>query len=284
VNSSLGWAVGSNGVVLGTQDGGTSWRSLTSFVTSGYNLDDVHFANANQGWAVGDRGRIVRSTDGGQTWAPLYWSGLDGGGDENYTPPNLHGIRFLDSQRGYAVGSNTTILRTLDGGDNWDVLFSPVAGSFNKTGWLNASRGWIVGGAGIILGTVDGGDNWELLFSGTDENLNHVAVAPAGPTGLTVWVVGARGTVLKSTNGLEFEPVDVGFPFATLESVAFLPNGQHGWIVGNNGLVLRTKDGGATWTTMDAGVGDSQLLRAIFPVSADEVWLAGYGGTLRVFR
>lgn len=284
LNETTGWAAGSNGTMLRTTDGGKSWRSSIFGIIPGTNLDDVYFVDANNGWSVGATGRIFRSTDGGQNWSPLFWDGLIV--EEGQNPPGLSGVRFLDTQRGWVVGSNNTILRTLDGGNSWEMIFPPLFSTthFSKIGWLNSQRGWIVGSGGVILGTEDGGDTWVELSSGTLENLNQIAVVPAGPSGLTLWVVGARGTLLKSTDGVSWTLVDMGLPFATLQSVAFLPNGQHGWIVGNNGLILRTKDGGDTWTSMDSGAGISTPLRAIFPVTADEVWLAGERGTLRVFR
>jgi len=281
-NATRGWAVGPGGSVLRTLDGGTSWRFAGSLDTFGSDLEDVHFVNATDGWAVGSRGRIVRTRDGGQSWTALYWSGLDVIA-EGKTPVSLYGVRFLDSQRGWIVGQNSTILRTSDGGDTWETLFSPATAAFQKIAWLNEQRGWIVGNDGTIIGTSDGGESWQLLFSGTSEDLNHIAAVPTGPSGVTVWVVGGRGTLLKSTNGVNFEAVSLEIPQQTLYSVAFLPNGQHGWIAGNDGLVLRTRDGGATWAMMDTGVG-GVLLRTIFPVSADEAWLGGQGGTLRVFR
>lgn len=283
-NATLGWVVGNNGTILRTNNGGTSWRFISSLATNGTTLDDVHFVNTNDGWAVGGSGKVVRTTDGGLTWAAQFWPGLDGGGDPSYTPPNLSGVHFLDNQRGWMVGSRSTIARTLDGGNTWETVFWPEVASFNKIGWLDSQRGWIVGASGVLIGTEDGGETWNPLASGTSESLNQIAVVPAGPSGVTVWVVGARGVALKSTDGINFEPVFLDLSGESLHGVGFLPNGQHGWIVGDNGLVLRTKDSGATWSRLDAGVGDNLPLRSVFPITADESWIAGQSGTLRVFR
>ncbi|HEX8558565.1 MAG TPA: YCF48-related protein [Pyrinomonadaceae bacterium] len=62
-----GWAVGAEGVVVATEDGGASWRPQASGV--GDDLFDVKFFDAREGWAVGAGGAMLHTTDGGRTWA-----------------------------------------------------------------------------------------------------------------------------------------------------------------------------------------------------------------------
>ena len=63
-----GWAVGAEGVILATTDGGRTWRPQASGV--GDDLFDVKFfADAREGWAVGSGGTMLHTRDGGRTWA-----------------------------------------------------------------------------------------------------------------------------------------------------------------------------------------------------------------------
>ena len=68
VNESLGWIVGTGGQVFKTVDGGRSWSSQASGVSS--SLLDVFFADPQRGFIVGDAGRIIETVDGGRTWLP----------------------------------------------------------------------------------------------------------------------------------------------------------------------------------------------------------------------
>ncbi|MBC8179615.1 hypothetical protein H8E88_00685, partial [candidate division KSB1 bacterium] len=102
-----GWAVGSNGVIVHTSDGGSSWSSQTSG-TSNYLLS-VHFSDSRTGWAVGGYGTIVHTSDGGSSWSSQT------SGTSNW----LWSVHFSDSQTGWAVGSNGTIVHTSDGGSSW---------------------------------------------------------------------------------------------------------------------------------------------------------------------
>jgi photosystem II stability/assembly factor-like uncharacterized protein len=62
-----GWAVGANGVILATSDGGRTWRPQASGV--GDDLLDVKFFDEREGWAVGSGGTMLHTRDGGRTWA-----------------------------------------------------------------------------------------------------------------------------------------------------------------------------------------------------------------------
>src|SRR5712675_302837 len=62
-DSNNGTAVGLNGTIIRTTDGGRHWMRQTSGTTDA--LLAVSFTDANAGTAVGENGVIVRTTDGG---------------------------------------------------------------------------------------------------------------------------------------------------------------------------------------------------------------------------
>ena len=64
-----GWAVGVNGTIVATADGGGQWTPQTSSTSNA--LWGVAFAaDGRHGWAVGDNGTIVATADGGGQWTP----------------------------------------------------------------------------------------------------------------------------------------------------------------------------------------------------------------------
>jgi len=69
VNDIKGWAVGENGNIIHSNDGGISWTWQNSGVTEW--LTSVDFINEYYGWAVGLNGTILRTIDGGITWNPI---------------------------------------------------------------------------------------------------------------------------------------------------------------------------------------------------------------------
>lgn len=68
INDRRGWAVGNEGVIVSSVDGGKSWRTEVSNTST--NLTDILFNDAKNGFASGENGIILRSVDGGTSWTP----------------------------------------------------------------------------------------------------------------------------------------------------------------------------------------------------------------------
>jgi len=99
-DANTGTAVGENGIIIRTTDGGNTWASQISGTTN--NLNAVSFTDAINGTAVSWYGIILRTTDGGANWA------MQDSGTGNF----LYGVSFSDANNGTAVGEGGTILRT----------------------------------------------------------------------------------------------------------------------------------------------------------------------------
>ncbi|WP_459714672.1 WD40/YVTN/BNR-like repeat-containing protein [Paraburkholderia sp. 2C] len=67
--------------------------------------------------------KLWRSIDGGKTWAQLKWP----------EDCNISNLKFIDSQRGYAIGWGPHVWRTSDGGQTWqEVALPPMATDYRK--------------------------------------------------------------------------------------------------------------------------------------------------------
>ncbi|HPH66880.1 MAG TPA: hypothetical protein PLF40_14085 [Kofleriaceae bacterium] len=71
----------------------------------------------------------------------------------------------------------------------------------------------------------------------------------------------------------------------SLRAVFFAPDGKHGWCVGDishDPLLLKTVDGGKTWTDSSASVASvaTRELNNGFALDADHIWLVGNKGTV----
>ena len=143
------WAVGDNGTILATTDGGVSWQPQTSHTTEG--LNSVAFFNAQRFWAL--------QPD------PECFPGEP-------CPP-------VDAQHGWAVGDDGTILATADGGASWQPQTSNTTEHLLSVGFVDAQRGWAVGENGTILATADGGASWQPQTSNTTKHLYSVGFVDA---------------------------------------------------------------------------------------------------------
>jgi phage tail sheath protein FI/photosystem II stability/assembly factor-like uncharacterized protein len=179
---SNGWAVGEEGTILNTTDGGTTWSVQASDVT--VPLHEVFFRSDTLGWAVGGEGTILNTTDGGTNWLVQ-------------DPPtgltaNLSGVFFRSDTLGWAVGGEGTILNTTDGGTAWSPQTSGVTVPLYATHFRINTDGLVVGDIGTILKTTDGGTTWTPQNSEVTARLNDMRFLDATHG----WAVGEGGTIL----------------------------------------------------------------------------------------
>ncbi|AXQ28772.1 hypothetical protein D0B54_08790 [Solimonas sp. K1W22B-7] len=121
-NEKLGWAVGYDGTILHTADGGLSW-SLQHSDPEARVLYDVLFLDPQNGIAAGAYGAYYRTADGGKTWEAQAFPLADLG-------QHFNRLMRLEGQLLFAAGERGLLARSVDGGANWEMLQSPYAGSY----------------------------------------------------------------------------------------------------------------------------------------------------------
>jgi len=198
----------------------------------------------------------------------------------------LFSCHFLDPKTGWIVGKKGLLLNSIDGGENWVKVETRMNNALNDITFVG-NDGWIVGQGGIILHTNDGGKTWEKQKSNCDISLMQVSF-PDKQRGV---VIGQGGTILLTEDGgLVWNPIqldwatilptsliDIGVIAPNLYDVFFVDNAQ-GWIVGDNGIVLYTSDGGKQWSLLRAG--PFPALFAVFFKNNFEGWATGQNGVL----
>ncbi|MBW8889962.1 MAG: hypothetical protein JF616_19575 [Fibrobacteres bacterium] len=131
-----GFAVGDNGTILHTSNGGALWEIQTSGLT--WALNSVWFSTPEKGFAAG--GPILKTLDGGKHWDSIPNAAVDG----------LSSIRFLDSKIGFALGSDD-ILETQDGGETWEAMACPTRNGLSSIIPIDRDYAYAVGRDGVIL-------------------------------------------------------------------------------------------------------------------------------------
>ena len=150
----------------------------------------VWFADDNNGYAVGAYGTVLRTRDAGASWVS------EGNRIEN--PDNYHFYAVTRSNAGtlLMVGEAGTLLRSLDGGNEWERIETPYAGSF--FGAVAASDGGLLifGLRGNVFRSMDEGASWAPVDTGDHRTL---MCGMAGDDG-SVILAGAAGAVLRSND------------------------------------------------------------------------------------
>ena len=109
----------------------------------------------------------------------------------------LQDFSFVDTNNGFAVGARGTILKTTDGGNNWQLITGETEDDLYGVSFINPNIGTVVGNFGAILRTTDAGSHWTIQRDGMSDVLFGVSFTDAN----TGTAVGSDGLILRTTNG-----------------------------------------------------------------------------------
>ncbi len=301
-----GWAVGGNGALLVTMDGGANWKVRARPTEDA--LRDVYFSDADNGWLVCDRSiyalqtkdeprsYLLRTTDGGASWKRVRATGED-------VDVRLVRLVFADKQHAWVFGEAGALYASQDGGATWSRQRVPTRYLLLGGAFLDAQTGWLVGAGSTVLQTSDSGATWRAGRVETEAALSPAlegagvaasaslaargtsAAAPVSPRLNAVsfvderrgWAVGAGGRIFHTTNGGRSWRAQSSNVSADLFDVRFF-DAQEGWAAGAGGTLLHTTDGGALWQVVRTGT-EHPLERLSF-VGRTHGWAVGFGGTI----
>jgi photosystem II stability/assembly factor-like uncharacterized protein len=157
----------------------------------------------------------------------------------------LTALSFDHAGHGVAVGHRATILRTRDGGTNWQLVntgINPRAVLLDVV-ILDTQQAVAVGAFGLYLRSTDGGQSWEQVqINKDDTHLNAIAKDENNQ----LVIVGENGVVYRSADmGRSWIPSQSGVGASLLGVFSTAPN--HFTAFGVAGNIISSTDGGATW-------------------------------------
>lgn len=212
VDSQHGWAVGGNGLLIRTTNGGKSWKLLKAPTSS--ELHSVHFFNSRIGYVAGREGvrnpitdevkgsvEILCTKDGGGTWRRSYKE------DE---PGSVFQIIPFSESGAFVVLDGNRLLRTEDQGETWQQVelsakhVSAVALAPNGIDWL-------VGRNGVFQHSDNRGRTWQQAEppKGETRSMNWWAITfSSNGTGLAVGDGGLLAITLN--NGKTWQLQETG--------------------------------------------------------------------------
>lgn len=262
------FAVGHDGIVLRSDDGGLTWvrKRVQLFdrdnpdPRNGAPLLDVLFTDVDNGFAVGAYATLLRTRDGGETWdyvdvlnrggaaapteaelaADAAAPGLD---DESWnfdaadldldeeTDPHLNGIARTGNGNLFVVAERGAAFRSSDGGDTWQRIQLPYEGSMFGVIGGSGDRVLCFGLRGNVYESSDLGTTWSKRDTGTELSLMGGAIGADGATVL----VGGNGIVLSRSNDGDAFMASTHPDGAVLSSVLVLGPGEY-TVVGETGV------------------------------------------------
>lgn len=257
------WAVGHDGVIVHSGDGGLSWQRQraepfdpdSDDLRSGVPLLDVLFTDAEHGFAVGAYAQLLVTADGGATWTRRNVLGK--------TDAEISAAQAADNS---VVNDDTG---TLDQGDlaldeETDPHFNAIARSGDGSFFIVAERG-------SAFRSTDGGVNWQRIQLPYQGSMFGVI----GYEGRHVLCFGLRGNVYESFDlGNSWHRLETGTSLSIMGGGGFADGGAV--LVGANGLVLRRASGGDDFHLSTHP--DGNVLAAVIALSPAEFAIGGETG------
>ncbi len=206
--------------------------------------------------AVGERGHIIVSQDQGQSWKQAKVPTIE----------LLTGVYFSNEQYGWAIGHESLILHTKDGGANWEIQYadpyrepdpnepydydagpSRAGQPFLDLWFKNEKEGFVVGAYGYFMHTADGGLTWED-WSDRIDNIDGWHLNAIGTQdGETLYIAGEMGVLFRSQDGGEtWETLDSPYE-GSYFGIHVGPAEGEALIFGLQGNIFKTSDGGDSW-------------------------------------
>jgi photosystem II stability/assembly factor-like uncharacterized protein len=323
----IGEQDGLSGAIHKTTDGGRTW---TQQLETTHIISHIDAVDAQTIWAAGNqfiRDRvIVRTTDGGLTWTDVSYPRREG---VSFGDP-LIAFEAFDAQAAVAIDRQRYVYRTADAGVTWDttrVEAGPEGAGYSDAHFFDDGRGWLVGTLQTILTTDDGGQTWTRQLGSADSTdaARHSFIRVTFSDPQTGWAATRDCLYRTSDGGTTWTPTcTVGTSGnyrvrLDADGTGFLTTGYLDTETGESLGVLRSEDGGETFTNLTAafrglirsaafgsdgetwGTGSSRIIRtrtgwrdievvfdepgAYFQSAATDgdqrVWAVGFGGAIR---
>lgn len=252
-----GWAVGHDGLILHSGDGGKTWQKQLD----GYQLNEQIMEVAER--IVEQYRNQLEELESQEEPDPVELEDaefmleeaefmLEGAQDDTSAGPvrPLLDVWFRNDQEGFVTGSYGMLLHTTDGGRNWELVSDRMdnAEAYHLNQIVAAPDGtlYIAGEAGYVFRSTDGGLNWESLEPGYEGSFYGIVVVPGAGDNYELLAYGLRGNLFSSTDkGETWRPVETGTNI-TLMGGLLLDDGAV-LLAGHGGTILVREPGGQSF-------------------------------------
>ncbi|MFA5011941.1 MAG: YCF48-related protein [Ignavibacteria bacterium] len=260
----------------------SSWIQQTSPLGNEI-LGKIQFVSASEGWISAGNGKLLHTTNGGNNWTVVNPEPVDT--LFSWSDP-AQSISFINPSTGWIVRTKgnfnqwngAVAYKTTNGGNSWTKLSIPVHDAGMYIQFVDANTGWMLlfntnyTGGGVYKST-NGGSNWFVLsppIGGLPYflNTNTGWIFPAGDQ------ITTADTIIKTTNGGLNWIRQWGSNVQVAYNMMSFSDANNGWIVGRNGLVRQTTNGGNTWQNVPIfGMGPANNNKAVFFINANTGWI-----------
>ena len=254
LNTNTGYICGNSGRLLKSINAGQNWDTLNTPNYS-HNLYSIYFINQFTGLVVGQY-CLYKTTNSGINWTFL----------SAFNSFNAKKITFINENTGFAVG-NYKMGKTTNAGASWEFI-SYSDDYLIDIFFINNLTGYLVNDPIMrceILKTTNAGINWYLSYNidcyacrsvhHPNENFRYIIGSDCY---ITNYVSRFYGT---SNGGAYWFNTNLG---ENRFYGIYFTSSLTGYASGDNGIILKTADGGLNWHNQTSGIGGPPLYIVLF--------------------
>lgn len=236
-DSLSGYALSPDLNLLKTRDGGKTWNWVSFDILPPASA--IAFPDAAHGYLVSDSGKIYFSGDSCLTWQSRVYP----------TNEYLSSVSFPSSQTGYICGYGGSVIKTQNGGDTWNSVYSGNTRLFS-TSFISATHGCAVGDSGKVLITYDGGITWDSSFLNNTLNCKKVCMVNDSVILINATSELTEFFMMSNDSGNTWNVINSGLVPSGFYSCG---NGNV-FGVGKYGLITKSSDFGNTWNNLSNNI------------------------------
>jgi len=189
----------------------------------------------------------------------------------------LNDCQIIDANTIFAVGNSGTIIKSTNGGSNWQILNSGTSADLWRVNFLNLNTGYVIGFNSNFLKTTDAGNSWtKILITGSNyiKGISFINVN----TGV---IVGWNSLVAKTTNaGLNWTNILLGLSgeqywedvFCIDENTIVITSAD---AISTAGNIFKTTNGGLNWVNQSIGSFPYRTISDIHYINSNTGFVSG---------
>ena len=244
IDDNHGFLVGSNRLIMETNDGGKTWeeRSLDLSSEENFRLLDIDF-KGEEGWLLGQPSLVMHTYDAGKNWTRLSLG--------NKLPGQPFLITTIDRDKAELATTAGAIYSTINSGESWEAKVVDASGSGGVRDLRRTSKGDYVSvsSLGNFFSTLDSNsDTWVAHQRASSKRVQSIGFNPSG----NLWMLSRGAEIRFNDNTEDLEswskpiiPILNGYNYLDM---GWDPNGDI-WAGGGNGTLIVSKDDGETWNS-----------------------------------
>ncbi|AKG23142.1 photosynthesis system II assembly factor Ycf48 [Calothrix sp. 336/3] len=189
-------------------------------------------------------------------------------------------IAFVNnSNHGYLVGSNTTLLETNDGGDTWQPIKLQLDDDkyrFNSVSF-QGDEGWIVGEPSLLLHSLDAGKSWSRISLSEKLPGNPISIVALG--GKSAEMSTTVGAIYKTTDGGQNWKAQVAQAVGVVRNIQRSEDGKYVAVSAKGNFYSTWEPGQNAWVPHNRN--SSRRVENMGFTRSGQMWMLARGGQIQ---